>query len=81
MIEIDAVETLRKHWLLAKKEKVGKKKEKRTALWKSGKRKKRVSHFPTGPATSNPEPTRENTNQKGGRPDGRHHSTYGPDRP
>jgi hypothetical protein len=56
--------TLRKHWLLAKKEKVGKKKERRTALWKSGKRKKRVSHFPTGPATRNEETTRRKSEPK-----------------
>lgn len=47
-------------WVIRKeRKKCAKKKETRTALWKSGKRKKRVSHFPTGPATSDEERAEE----------------------
>jgi hypothetical protein len=56
-----AVEKPVETWVIRKeRKKCAKKKERRTALWKSGKRKKRVSHFPTGPATRD-EPTIEET--------------------
>lgn len=50
-------------WVIRKERKRWpKKKETRTALWKSGKRKNRVSRFPTGPATRNEERAEETKN-------------------
>lgn len=52
-----------------KKEKEEKRKKGGPALWKSGKRKRRVSHFPTGPATretKGEKPTGDRTEKEGG---------------